>query len=46
MLLDVLKDFEWLNEPRKLAYSDAGMAISTEAQTGISFLRHGTETSL
>ncbi len=33
MLLDVLKDFEWLNEPRKLAYSDAGMAISTEAQT-------------
>ena len=33
MLLDILKDFEWLNEPRKLSYNDAGMVVSTEAQT-------------
>ncbi len=33
MLLDVLKDFEWLNEPRRITYSDEGMAIVTEPQT-------------
>ncbi len=33
MLLDVLKDFEWYNEPLRLTYRDDGMDICAETQT-------------
>lgn len=33
MLLDVLKDFEWYNEPLRITYREEGMDICTETQT-------------
>ena len=33
MLLDVLKDFEWYNEPENVRFNDAGMVIDTRAKT-------------
>ena len=33
MLLELLKDFEWYNEPMRITYRDDGMDICAEAQT-------------
>ena len=33
MLLDVLKNFEWYNEPLRITYREDGMDICTEMQT-------------
>lgn len=33
MLLDALRDFEWLNEPREFAFNERGLKITASSQT-------------